>query len=44
MAKRSPCCSGGVCPSCDCCICICAEDLKKALSPEARKLLIKALS
>jgi len=43
MAKREPCCKGGICPSCDCCICICTEDLKKALTPEARKLLIEAL-
>ncbi|MEK6808884.1 MAG: hypothetical protein AABY14_04310 [Nanoarchaeota archaeon] len=44
MAKKQPCCKGGICPSCDCCICICIEDLKKSLTPEARKLLIKALS
>ncbi len=43
MAKRKVCCSGGACPSCDCCICICTEDLRKALTPEARELLLKSL-
>jgi len=44
MAKRKPCCSGGVCPACDCCICVCTKELKKVLSPEARKLLLKELA
>jgi len=44
MAKKEPCCKGGVCPSCDCCICICTKELKKVLSPEARKLLLKELA
>ncbi|MEK6983334.1 MAG: hypothetical protein AABX33_02075 [Nanoarchaeota archaeon] len=43
MAKKEPCCKGRVCPSCDCCICICTKDLKRTLAPEARKLLIEAL-
>jgi len=40
MAKRKNCCANGVCPSCDCCICICTKRLK----PEARKLLKEALA
>jgi hypothetical protein len=44
MAKRKMCCSGGVSTVCDCCICICTKELKKVLSPKARKLLLRALS
>ena len=43
MEKKEQCCKGGVCPCCDCCICICTKDLVKTLTPEAKKLLIDAL-
>ncbi len=43
MERREKCCKSGVCPSCSCCICICIKDLKKTLTPEARKMLIKEL-
>ncbi|MEK6928844.1 MAG: hypothetical protein AABW65_02735 [Nanoarchaeota archaeon] len=42
--RRKPCCNFGKCLCCECCICICTKELKKFLSPEARKLLIKELS
>ncbi len=42
--KQNKCCSGGVCPECECCICICTKELKKVLSSEARKLLLKELA
>ena len=44
MAKRKNCCAGGVCPACDCCVCICTKDLRKVLTPEALRLLKKALA
>ncbi len=43
MTTKKPCYSGGICPVCDCCICISTKELKH-LSPQARKLLLKALS
>lgn len=43
MVKREPCCKGGVCPACDCCICVCTKDLRNALTPKARVLLKSAL-
>lgn len=43
MVKKEPCCSGGVCSACDCCICICTKDLKKNLTPEAKELLLNVL-
>jgi len=27
MAKRKNCCANGICPCCDCCICICTKKL-----------------
>jgi len=42
--KRKNCCAGGVCPACDCCVCICTKDLRKVLTPEALRLLKKALA
>ena len=42
--RKEPCCNFGKCPCCPCCICICTKELKKTLSPEARKLLIQELS
>lgn len=42
--KVKTCCNFGKCPCCECCICICTKKLKKLLSPEARKILIKELS
>jgi len=43
MEKKEACCKGGVCPCCDCCICICTNDLAKNLTPEAKKLLAETL-
>ncbi len=43
IENKEKCCKGSICPSCSCCICICIEDLKKILSPEAKKMLINEL-
>ncbi len=43
MKKKENCCKGNICPSCDCCICICMKDLKKTLNTKEKEGLIKEL-
>ncbi len=45
MAKaKNSCCKGGVCPACECCICLCTNELRRSLTPESRRLLLQALA